>query len=380
MVEEKRLAFIFTVAVSANSLTRGQLEFLRSSGVAIDIFVGGPQPEKQRLVDRQVGNVSSIAFRRQPHPLWDMLSLLQLGAKLVKRRYSAVIYSTPKAMLIGSVAAFLTRQPRRIAIVRGRAYENSKGFRRGLFLALDRITFACSHRVLFISNSLLQAYHDDGLDAGAKATVLGAGSSNGVDVDRFRLPSKEERSAARTALGVDDDAFLILVLGRITRDKGIIDAINLAQILKAEASLRFLFVGDIEDQELGRQLTTANDKRILQRPADSAPERYFHAADLHLFLSHREGFGNVAIEAAASGVPTFAYDIVGVRDSVVPAVTGALFPFGDIDKVAAEITAAERDRTAFRARFSRARDHVVQDYEQRRVWERYAAEFLAETP
>jgi glycosyltransferase involved in cell wall biosynthesis len=105
-------------------------------------------------------------------------------------------------------------------------------------------------------------------------------------------------------------------------------------------------------------------------------ERFFQVADLHLFLSHREGFGNVAIEAAAVGVPTFGFDVVGVRDSVIRGATGELFPFRDITAVEAGVRAAIADPKQFKGRFSGARDAVAERFSQSTIWNTYAAIFL----
>jgi glycosyltransferase involved in cell wall biosynthesis len=132
----------------------------------------------------------------------------------------------------------------------------------------------------------------------------------------------------------------------------------------------------VEDQALASRLASSSDDRLRHLPPESAPERYFRAADLHLLLSYREGLPNVVLEAAASGVPTFAFDVVGVRDAVVPGATGALFPFRNVRAVANAITLAEQDRDSFQDQFSGASDYVLRHFEQRRVWEAYAAEYL----
>jgi glycosyltransferase involved in cell wall biosynthesis len=57
------------------------------------------------------------------------------------------------------------------------------------------------------------------------------------------------------------------------------------------------------------------------------------AADLMILPSYREGFGVVIIEAAACGVPTVAYNIVGVNDAIVPNQTGLLVELKNIENL-----------------------------------------------
>ena len=216
----KRIAIVITSAVSLNVLMRGQLEYLRGQGAHIDLYTGGPEEELEKLRSRNVGRIRYVPFHRQPNPLWDLACLVWLTFLLAFRRYDTVVYSTPKAMLLGSLAAFLTGQPRRIAMIRGRGYENFTGAKRRLYVALDKLTFLVSHLVLFISRSTIAAYEADGFDVGRKGLMLGYGSSNGVDLDRFRPLSKADRAKLRSTLGLSKGDFVIAVVGRIRDYKG----------------------------------------------------------------------------------------------------------------------------------------------------------------
>jgi glycosyltransferase involved in cell wall biosynthesis len=380
MTRPRRIAFINTTAISLNQLMRGQLEFLRSRGAEIDLYSGGPEEELRALRKRQIGPVRYVPFRRDPNPFWDLLSLAWLVANLSIRRYDTVISSTPKALLVGSLAAFLTGQPRRIAWVRGRAYENFQGRKRQLYLALDRITFRVSHKVLFVAPSLISAYAADGLNLGDKGMLVGHGSSNGVDLDRFKPLSAEDRSKLRAELGLSPSDFVIVVVGRLRGDKGTNDVLELWRRLRDLKDLRILLVGRIEEAALRKTLRRGHDSQLRWFAPNDHVERFFQVADLHLFLSHREGFGNAAIEAAAVGVPTFGFDVVGLRDSIVDGGTGQLFPLGDVDSIERTIRAAMRDRDSLAGKYPRAREIVASRFAQQRVWNDYARILLDDAP
>lgn len=374
--DKHRLAFINTDSMSFNNLMRGHLEYLHSLGIELDLYCGGPKEEQDALIARGIGTVRNVPFRRPPHPFWDLVSLVALTAMLSRRRYDAVIYSTPKALLLGALAGFLTGQKRRIAWFRGRAYENMRGLKRTAYVAFDRLTLACSHQVVFVSSSLRDAYREDGLDPGTKGLVVGFGSSNGVDVERFCPLAPANRSTARAAMGLSDSDFVVLIVGRIAPDKGIAQVLDLARRTTDLAQLRFVFVGGIEDPGLGEHLSAPRDPRIRWYPPTREAEKFYQLADLHLLLSSREGLPNVALEAAATGVPTFAWDVVGVRDAVGDGVTGKLFPFADLDALDREIRSAAQDPAGLRAQFGGARQFVAQRFPQEGVWRRYADIFL----
>lgn len=372
MKQGKRIAIVTTSATSLNVLMRGQLEYLRSLGAVIDLYSGGPDEELERLRSRKVGRVREVPFRREPHPLWDFISLAWVTVLFGIRRYDTVVYSTPKAMFLASLAAFLTAQPHRIALVRGRGYENFEGRKRQIYLAMDRLTFRISHQVLFVSRSLMVAYQADGVKLEGKGGLLGHGSSNGVDLDRFRPLAEADREKLRFELGLSPGDFAIAVVGRLRDYKGANEVLELARRVGDLGNLRFLLVGRIEDETLRSQLANVDREKVSWFEPRADVEAFFQAADLHLFLSHREGFGNVAIEAAAAGVPTFGFDIVGLRDSVIHGVTGELFRFGDLDSIEAAIRAAVADPQGFKRKYPTARQAVAERFSQPQVWRGYA--------
>jgi glycosyltransferase involved in cell wall biosynthesis len=368
-----------TSAVSFINLMRGQLEFLRDEGIELDLYSGGPDEDLRELKNQRVGRVTYVPFRRQPSLFWDSVCLAWLVILFAVRRYDATVYSTPKAMFIGSIAAALTGQRHRIAWARGRAYENDSGRKRKLYLALDRLTFRASHEVLFVSPSLIEAYAADGLHLSSKGRVVGYGSSNGVDLDRFHPLPETARTALRAELGLSEHDFVIVVVGRIREDKGAREILDLSRRLGDIPNLRILMVGRSEEESLRSEVERRRDRLRTFAPSREV-ERFFQVADLHLLLSHREGFGNVAIEAAAAGVPTFAFDVVGVRNSVIEGATGRLFPFKDLDAIEQAIRTSAAHPTSLRQTYSKARDVVGERFSQTRVWKDYARVFTGERP
>ncbi len=364
----KKICFIVTDAISFNVLCRGQLEFIRdNSDFDITLICGGDQTQLDILRKRNVGRVINAGFMRNPSLLKDIKSLAFLIKYLRLNRFDIVVYSTPKALLLGSVSSFLTLHEHRVAIVRGRVYENFFGKKRLFFHMLDKIALSTSTKVVFISDSLRQAYLDDGLLKLGKGTVLGSGSSNGVDTVKYN-PATINADQDRTT---ENNIFTVLSVGRICDDKGLRDLAEVIDETKS-ANLRFLLVGKIEDNKseifLNELLSThPNVKHV---PHTDNVASYFQDADIHLFLSHREGFGNVAIEAASCGVPTFAYDVVGIKDSVKDGVSGQRFKFKDTKAIAKAIDSAAEDKN-FTSKYSDARNWAVENFEQKKVWQNY---------
>lgn len=375
-----RIALIVTDAYAFNTLSRGQLEYFRNIGLDLDLYCYGTPEQLDLLRSRKVGRVRAIPFRRTPHPVMDLVALAVLVWHLMRQRYASVVYSTPKAMLLGSLAAFLTLQRRRICFVRGRAYETMQGRKRRAYLAMDRMSFALSHEVIFLSHSLVRVFNGDGVELGGKARVLGHGSSNGVDLDRFRQPDASAKAALRDRYSVRADAFVIVIAGRIVPDKGVAEALDLIDRLKDRQDLRWYFLGWPESDELTARIKARETDGVTHFDHSTDLQDWLGLADLSFLPSHREGFGNVGIEAAACGVPTLAFDVVGLRDSVSEGRTGTLVPFGDLAACEAFIRAAADDRATFVARYPDTREWVANRFDKYDVWERYAAAYVGEAP
>lgn len=376
-MDKLKICFLVTDALSFNILTRGQLEYIRdNSNFDITLICGGSLEQLDILRERNVGKVVNAKFQRQPSLLKDFKSLTFLTHYLLFNRFDIIVYSTPKALLLGSLASFITLHKNRIALVRGRVYENFTGKKRKLYEVLDKVSLLASNEAIFISKSLKDAYLKDKLVSDNKAVLLGAGSSNGVDTLKYKPKYYSEEIDEKVQYDSELDVFTIIIIGRICSDKGLDD---LAEVIKKvkQSNIRFLLVGQIEDEASEKFLSNliSNYSYIQHIPYTPDIVKYFQQADLHLFLSHREGFGNVAIEAASCGIPTFAYDVVGVRDSVHNNISGQRFKFRDTSAIAQAINEAATD-IDFYQKYPAARDWVIENFDQKRVWQNYLNLYL----
>lgn len=365
--EPIKLCMIITDAISFNTLCRGQLEFLRDTKkFKLTLICGGDESQINILKSRNLGQVVIMPFVRQPALFTDLKCLLQLFRYFLFNRFDLVLYSTPKALLLGSLASYLSFQKNRTALVRGRVYENYVGKKRKIFSSLDKICLTVSHQVIFISNSLKKVYNNEHLVSESKSIIIKQGSSNGVDTLSF-IPL--EKKINKT--------FKILLMGRVCQDKGIADLVEILPKIQ-NLNVEVQIVGKVEDkisQDILAKILEDFDF-VKYIPHTTDPIQFFQNADLHLFLSHREGFGNVALEAASCNVPTFAYDVVGIKDSVKEKVSGLRFAYKDTDSIARAIRVAVSNPIDFRNNFSNTRSWAVENFEQKDVWQRYAQLYI----
>ncbi|MEQ1710192.1 MAG: glycosyltransferase family 4 protein [Hyphomicrobium sp.] len=265
-------------------------------------------------------------------PVADARALFALVRHFRAERYDAVHSITPKAGLLAMTAARMTGVTHRIHCFTGQVWATRKGSSRAILKGADRLITANATRILADSHSQLEFLEGEGVVSRGGAAVLGRGSIAGVDLDRFR-PDEETRWRIRDELGVPQQACLLLFIGRVNRDKGVLDlAQAFARLTAAHEDVWLAMVGP-DEANLSAEIVDASGNaaaRLLRVDYTATPEHYMAAADVLVLPSYREGFGNVVIEAAACGIPSVASRIYGLTDAVVDGATGLLHPPRDI--------------------------------------------------
>jgi glycosyltransferase involved in cell wall biosynthesis len=202
---------------------------------------------------------------------------------------------------------------------------------------------------------------------------------NAVDMDRFRPPTPLERSAARRRLEIPDDAVVFLFLGRLSREKGVMDLMEAWRRVRPANALLAVAGPDMigHPWDVGpaarafvEQHDLAASVRFLGSITDVAG--LLHIADVAVQPSHFEALGLSAVEALAAGLPVIASAIGGLLDLVVDGRNGKLCPPKDPAVLAACIRALLDDPALRRSLAQNARPSVVDVYDERVVFERFA--------
>lgn len=351
---------------------KGQLEFLSSRGHRITLVCGGSKEQLKKLRSRNVGKVHYIPFSREVNLISDIKCLIKLWFFFINNRFDSVIFSTPKALLLASIATFFSSSRNRICMFRGRAYENFKGFKYRLFWMFDRLSIWLASEVIFISKSLQDEYIEGGLIKSHKSLTVGQGSSNGIDLDGLYSNNfSDSVELIKKDINYNENDFIVVFLGRHCKDKGIEEWKRVINLTQAK-NVKFVSAGVIED-DCARKIVSSLDNSDNYYYVGHLDSVYslLSIANIHLFLSHREGFGNVAIESAALGVVTLGFDIVGVRDSVSE-VSGKLFEYLDVESIAKEICYLSQGDSLSREFDQDAmKQWVTDNFDQELVWEEY---------
>jgi glycosyltransferase involved in cell wall biosynthesis len=374
------MVHVMTVPDSLGFLS-GQAAVVRASGLEVHA-IAAPGPELHRFGDAEGVPVHAVPMTRHVTPLRDLRSVWGTWRALRAIRPRLVHAHTPKGGLVGMIAAWLARTPVRIYHIRGLPLLTATGLRRRLLWLSERASCALAHRVLAVSHSIRAVAIEEGLCPADKIAVLLAGSGNGVDASgKFRPIDGEVRQALRAERGIPADALVIGFLGRLVRDKGVVELAAAWQAMRErDPRLRLLLVGfeDATDPLPASTLESLRaDPRVRTADAVTAAElaRLYGAMDVVALPTYREGFSNIALEAAAMSLPIVASRVPGCTDAVVEGVTGTLVPPRDPAALAAALDRYLRDPELRASHGEAGRRRVLAEFRPEPLWRALAAEY-----
>ena len=302
-----------------------RLHLLVEAGIDLNIVVGEPITESIAELPT-AAKVHVVPMTRSINLVGDLIALLRMVKLQRKLSPRLVAAATPKASLIGLLAARFNRVPVRVWEVWGAKWDGRKSPRNQALMLADRIIAGSANRIVAVSRSLSELLVEERI-VRSQPEVIGNGSTKGVDTLRF-CPASPSGEPKNPTIGF---------VGRISIDKGFETLIEVASALRESIPcLTLLLVGDIDAADPPsaaalRVIDHASWLRTTGWVLDTAP--YYSEIDLLLFPSLREGLPNAVLEAASSGIPVVAYDAVGTRDSVVSGETGYLVPKGDREEM-----------------------------------------------
>jgi glycosyltransferase involved in cell wall biosynthesis len=359
----------------------GQVRYLKARG--IDVWALSSPGE---LLDQFAAHlgvpVHDLEMERRITPLRDLITTARLWRWLRQVRPDIVDAHTPKGGLLGMLGAWLARVPVRVYHMHGLPLMTATGLKRRLLRWAEKVSCLLAHRVVCVSASLREAAVAEGLCQRDKITVLHHGSIKGVAAETQFNPARlggTVRTAARERLGIPRDAEVIGFAGRVVRDKGLVELVEAWQTLRAERSeLRLLVAGAFEPQdplppEVEKLLRTDPHVHLTGFVWDMPP--LYTAMDVVVMPTYREGFGQVAIEAAAMELPMIATEVPGCVDAVQDGVTGTLVPPHDAAALADAIRGYLLDPDLRRRHGLAGRERVLREFRPEDIWEEQYAEY-----
>lgn len=349
-------------------LLLGFPEFLRDKGWDVHV-VSGPGPRLDEVSSLEGITAHPLPMRRNPSPFHDLLSLGRWISLLMRIRPAVISTGTPKAGLLGSIAARVSGVPARVYHLRGLRLETTSGAVFQVLRLFERVAAVASTRVLAVSPSLRDEFLSLGIAEPSKVHVLGSGSSNGVDLERF---SPERWSAQALAvlhdrLGLADGTPTIGFVGRLAGDKGFHDLVAASRRLRDAGVIhQILVLGKAEDLDSSSLMP---DDPVIMTGFVADPAGYYRLMDILCLPTYREGFPNVVLEAAAMGIPTVSTTATGAVDAVISGVTGWTVPIGDVGAITSALQIALEQPELRGSLGHAAQDRARAEFAREKVWE-----------
>lgn len=262
-------------------------------------------------------------------PWQDIRTIHRLCRYIRANHIDVVEGHSPKGALLGMLAAWLCRVPKRIYFRHGLVYETTHGFKRAMLKWIDRITSCCATKVVCVSPSLMQQSLNDHLCPAAKQILLGNGTCGGIDTLTKYNPThidSTKLAALRAKYQIAENDFVIGYTGRLVRDKGIIELIQALDLLPQEMHAKLLLAGMFEERDAlpaEIQDRICHDPRIVFAGLIDTEMEYIYALmDVYVLASYREGFPIGVLEAQAMQIPVLTTTETGCIDSIIDGETG----------------------------------------------------------
>lgn len=265
--------------------------------------------------------------RRGMNPLGELLALAELVQLYWKEKPRAVHHFTIKCVLYGTMAAKLSGVKSVVNAVTGLGHiflgqRKSTRLARPLVRWLyKKILHARRGHVVFQNPDDLETFIEAGLVAPEKTVII---RSSGVCTKKFSpRPSSPEAPASRVPT--------VLFVGRLLKEKGILDYVAAARLVKSGRDVCFQVAGGLDEGNP----SSLNPSLIESWRQEGSVDLLGHVetvdeimalADIVVLPSYREGTPRTLLEAAAMGKPIVATDVPGCREVVKNGHNGFLVP------------------------------------------------------
>ena len=353
---------------------RGQIQFMTERGIEVHV-ASSPGSELGAFGEQFAIPTHGVRMTRQITPLRDVLALVELWRLTRALRPDIVHAHTPKAGLLGMIAAAAAGVPARFYHMRGLPVVEARGPKRQLLLFTERIACALATRVLCVSHSLSARAKQLNLVREDKIEVFQAGSGNGVDaVSRFnpdRL-APDVREAIRAEYNIPRDALVVGFVGRIVRDKGVMELASAWEGLRRDFPQAYLLVVGLFENEdavpadVRSRLESDPSVRLIGLRWDTPP--IYAAMDVVVLPTYREGLPNVPLEAAAMMLPVVATLVDGCVDAVSDGQTGILVPARDAKALEGAIRTYLLDDALRRRHGAAGRERMLHLFQPQAIW------------
>jgi len=356
---KKKIVFITTTPFTAKVFLLDFFYHLKNEYeiYLISNFSGNPEHKINLSFVKEI----DIKIERGISPLSDIGSIWALLSFFRANDVDIVHTVTPKAGLVGMISSRVANIDKRYHTFTGQVWVDYIGVKRKLFIFIDKLISFLSTNILIDSLSQKEFLIKNNI-VDSDATVLGKGSISGVDIKKF-TSNIESRRLIRKKYKIKNNEVVFLFLGRINRDKGVLDLIDAFKRLKGEGYSRAkLFIVGPDEENIIEGIVQDDMTKI---GYTLKPQEFMGMADVFCLPSYREGFGTVIIESAACGVMSIGSNIYGLSDAIIDGETGLLHDVRSVSSIyQCMVNMIEDDKERHRLSLN-AKNRAVTDFNKK---------------
>ncbi|SCX94563.1 Glycosyltransferase involved in cell wall bisynthesis [Nonlabens sp. Hel1_33_55] len=376
----KKLIRITTVPVSLEKLLEGQLEFMKSHFQVL--AVSSDADHLKTWGDQHQIPTRSIPMTRKITLFADLKSLYLMYRLFLREKPQIVHTHTPKAGIVGMLAAYFARVPIRLHTVAGLPLLIETGVKRKILEIVEKLTFKCATMV-YPNSLVIQEYlvNNQFLPA-KKSMVIAQGSSNGIDTSYFdpQIHDDNFKRKFKAELGIPPDNLVFIFIGRLVSDKGINELIEAYKEIKKEHSgLNLLLVGpeepDLDPLSSQTKNYITNDKSIITTGYQADIRPFLSVSNVLTFPSYREGFPNVVMQAGAMGLPAIVTNINGCNEIIKSNENGLIIPVKNALALQQSMSELLTNREKTKNLADNSRAAIVTRFERQQIWDALLIEY-----
>ncbi len=371
----KKLIRITTVPMALRYLLPGQMQFMAANGFDV-LMISADGKELAEVIEMEQCRHIIVPITRKITPFQDLKCLFTLIKIFRKERPDIVHTHTPKAGLLGMLAAKFCGVKTRIHTVAGLPLMVEKGFKYRVLKFTEKLTYAAANHVWPNSNSLMKIIIEKKLCKTGKLQVIAKGSTNGININRFNKEVLHENvlHEIKKQVNFSNEYKYLLCIGRLVKDKGIAELVHVfTQLQKSNESLKLILVGEYEATLDPLPSATLHEieinPSIIHINWSNQVEYFMHIAGVFVFPSHREGFPNVLLQAGAMQLPIICSKITGNMDIVTNNETGLIFEAGNEQQMLQLLQYALANPLHMQTMAKQLQRQIKENYGQENIWQ-----------
>ena len=357
----KKICFVTTTPLTAQVFLSGPIERL-SEKYEIHLITD------LTSINENLPNVKKqyhINIYRNISLINDLKCLIEIVKILKANNYNAIHTITPKAGLLGLLGALISGNKIKNHTFTGQVWANKKGAYRLLLKNIDRLINKLATHSIVDGHSQREFLIKKNI-VSEKAIVFGKGSISGIDLNKFK-PKLQTKNKFRKKFKISEKEWVFMYLGRLNREKGVLDLLNAFNNLKEIANIRLVIVGPDEENITINHKKLFDNTKVLYIPFTKEPHNLIQICDVFCLPSYREGFGLSVIEASALEKGIICSDAYGLRDTILDKITGIKHKKGNIKDLREKLLFSINNKSKFYEMGINGRNYVKKNFSKESI-------------